>query len=212
MVRGHESHAVSEAPGWRFFALPAILRASRPGAAGGIPMMDMREDLRFICATVDANLRYAESKHAYFVAFNGVAIFGGFGVLRSLSAGSGGGIQIMLLVTMLLLISAIITSIYSFLPVIVKKTDACKFEQCDNALFFDHIKEHSVESYISLLRDKYQARPEDISPLDRCIISQIIVNARLASRKFAIFKLVALFDLIAVVLGLGGFILVTIFH
>ena len=175
-------------------------------------MMDMREDLRFICSTVDANLRYAESKHAYFVAFNGVAIFGGFGVLRSLSAGASGGIQIMLLITMLLLISAIITSIYSFLPVIMKQPDACKFDQCDNALFFEHIKEHSVESYISLLCDKYQARPEDILPLDRCIVSQIIVNARLASRKFAIFKLVAMFDLIAVMLGLGGFILVTIFH
>ena len=174
--------------------------------------MDMREDLRFICSNVDANLRYAESKHAYFVAFNGVAIFGGFGVLRGLSAGSGGGIQVMLLITMLLLIFAIITSIYSFLPVIMKKTEACKIDRCDNALFFDHIKEHSVDSYIRLLCDKYHARPEDILPLDHCIISQIIVNARLASRKFAIFRLVALFDLIAVMLGLGGFVLVTVFH
>ena len=176
-------------------------------------MMDIREELRFISSTMDASLRYAESKHAYFVAFNGVAIFGGFGVLRGLSAGSGGGIQVMLLITMLLLISAIITSIYSFLPEIVKKTEASdKSCLCDNALFFEHIKEHSIDSYISLLCGKYQARPEDILPLDRCIISQIIVNARLASRKFAIFKLVALFDLIAIVLGLGGFILSILFN
>ena len=63
-------------------------------------------------------------------------------------------------------------------------------------------------SYINLLCAKYRARPEDILPLDHCIVSQIIVNAQLTSRKFAIFRLVALFDLIAVVLGLGGFILV----
>ena len=176
-------------------------------------MMDMREDLRFICSTVDANLRYAESKHAYFVAFNGVAIFGGFGVLRNLTAGSSGAIQLMLLITMLLLISAIITSIYSFLPTIVKKTEACdKAALYDNALFFEHIKEHSVDSYISLLCDKYQARPEDILPLDRCVVSQIVVNARLASRKFAIFRLAATFDLIAVLMGLGGFILVSLFN
>ena len=174
--------------------------------------MDMREDLRFICSTVDANLRYAESKHAYFVAFNAVAIFGGFGVLRNLSAGSSGNIQAMLVVTMLLLIAAIISSIYSFFPVIMKETEACaKPGPSDNALFFEHIKKHSVDSYISLLCDKYQARPEDILPLDRCIISQIIINARLASRKFTIFRIAAVFDLIAVVLGLGGFILVSAF-
>jgi hypothetical protein len=174
-------------------------------------MMDMREDLRFICSTVDANLRYAESKHAYFVAFNGVAIFGGFGVLRNLSVGSSGSMQVMLMVTMLFLIAAIITSMYSFFPVIVKATEACgETGSCDNALFFEHIKAHSVDSYISLLCDKYQARPEDILLLDRCIISQIIINARLASRKFAFFRLAAMLDLCAVVLGLGGFILVSV--
>ena len=176
-------------------------------------MMNVQEDLRFICAIVDANLRYAESKHAYFVAFNGVALFGGFGVLRTLSTGAGGGIQIVLLITMLLLIAAIITCIYSFLPVIVKKTEARnKSDLCGNALFFEHIKEHSVDSYISLLCDKYQARQDDIKPLDRCIISQIIVNARLASRKFVIFRLAAIFDLFAVVLGPGGYILITLFY
>ena len=175
-------------------------------------MMDIREDLRFICSTVDANLRYAESKHAYFVAFNGVAIFGGFGVLRSLNVGSSGSIQVMLVVTMLFLISAIITSIYSFFPVIVKETKArAKAGSYDNALFFEHIMQHSIDSYISLLCGKYQARAEDILPLDRCIISQIIINARLASRKFAFFRLAAMFDLIAIVLGLGGFILISVF-
>ncbi len=174
--------------------------------------MDLREDLRFICSMVDANLRYAESKHTYFMAFNGMAIFGGFGVLRTLIAGSSGAIQVMLVLTILILIAAILTSFYSFLPVIVKKAEASNFEHCDNALFFAHIKEHSVESYIQLLQDKYNVKAEDILTLDRCIISHIIVNARLASRKFAMFRLVALFDLIAIVLGLGGLILVTIFH
>ena len=173
--------------------------------------MDMREDLRFICSTVDASLLYAEKKHAYFVAFNGVAMFGGFGVLRSLSAGISGSIQVMLIVTMLCLIFAIIAGIYSFFPMIVKETKAsAKAGPYDNALFFEHIKEHSVDSYISLLCDKYQARPEEILPLDRCIISQIIINARLASRKFAIFKLAAMFDLLAVMPGLGGFILASV--
>jgi hypothetical protein len=99
-------------------------------------MMDMRADLRFICATVDANLRYAESKHAYLVAFNGMAIFGGFGVLRNLSASSG-GIQAMLVITMLLLILAIITSLYSFLPRIVKITEDRPPARGDNALFLN---------------------------------------------------------------------------
>ncbi|MDR2696189.1 MAG: DUF5706 domain-containing protein [Deltaproteobacteria bacterium] len=174
-------------------------------------MMNMREDLRFICSTVDACLRYAESKHAYLVAFNGVAIFGGFGVLRNLSASSSGYIQAMLVITMLLLIAAIITSLYSFLPKIVQTVGVRPPARGDNALFFEHIKEYTVDSYASLLCDKYRARLEDILPLDRCIIAQTIINAHLASRKFAIFRLVVLFDMIAVVLGLGGFILGTLF-
>jgi hypothetical protein len=172
-------------------------------------MMDMREDLRFICANMDANLRYAESKHAYLIAFNGVAVFGGFGVLRSLGAASG-GVQAMLVITMLLLVAAMISCLYSFLPVLVKEKARYDTACCENVLFFEHIKQHTVDSYIKLLCDKYLARQEDILPLDRCIVSQIIVNAQLASRKFAIFRLAALLDLIAVTLGLGGFILVTI--
>ena len=172
--------------------------------------MDIREDLRFICSNIDANLRYAESKHTYFVAFHGMALFGAFGILRSLGEAKV-GIQAMLIITILCLICAIITSICSFLPVIIKKTAVHNADHCDNALFFEHIKAHSTDSYIRLLCDKYHANPEDILPLDHCIISQIIVNARLASRKLALFKLAASFDLVAIMLGLGGFILSTIF-
>ena len=173
--------------------------------------MDMREDLRFICATIDANLRHAESKHTAFIAFNGVAIFGGFGILRNLSAESGGsGLQIALIATMIVLICAIITSMYSFLPVMVRDTETGKGGTGGNILFFEHVKCHTVDSYARLLCETYQANAADISPLDRCIISQIIVNARLASRKFAIFKAVAYCDMVAVVLGLGGFLLLTI--
>ena len=117
----------------------------------------------------------------------------------------------MLIVTLLFLIFAIITCFYSFLPMIINEKEAHEnSEFCDNALFFKHIKAHSVDSYINLLCDKYQARPEDILPLDRCIVSQIIVTARLTSRKFDMFKLAAIFDFSAVVLGLGGLILVTV--
>jgi len=45
--------------------------------------MNVRDDLRFISSAIESSLRYAESKHAAFVAFNGAATFGGFGLLRN---------------------------------------------------------------------------------------------------------------------------------
>ena len=173
--------------------------------------MDMREDLRFICATIDANLRHAESKHTAFVAFNGVAVFGGFGMLRNLSAESGGSaLHAVLAITMLVLLCAMLTSIYSFLPVIVRNTETGRGCEGGSILFFEHIKLHTVDSYLRLLCDAYQVKPEDIAPIDRCIVSQIIVNARLASRKFAIFKTVAYCDMAAVIFGVGGFLAISI--
>lgn len=168
--------------------------------------MDMQDDLRFICSNIDAGLRYAEGKHISFVAFNGLALFGGFGILRNLSVETSGGyVYIMMMLIMLVLSVALIASIYSFIPIIVKKVDGGEAAACTDILFFEHIKQHSVESYAKLLCDGYLAGAKEISPLDRCIISQIIVNARLASRKFAIFKLVAYCDLTAVILALLGF-------
>jgi hypothetical protein len=159
------------------------------------------------CATIDAGLRYAEGKHTSFIAFNRVAAFGGFGILRNLSADGGLYLKNILAATLWMLICAVITSLCSFLPVIVQKTEADAITSSDNVLFFEHVKRHSVDSYIQLLSVKYHVKTEDITPLDRCVVSQISVNARLTSRKFALFKLVAFLDLIAVLLGFGGFTL-----
>lgn len=168
----------------------------------------MREDLRFICETIDDNLRYAESKHTAFVVFNGVTAFGALGLMRNLDFNSGAWLTHLMLVTAIcFLICAVMTSIYSFIPVIIQKKEARAESANDNALFFEHIKLHSAESYERLLCEKYQINPESITPLDRCIILQIIANAHLASRKFALFKQAAVFDLIAVAFAMVGTIL-----
>ena len=174
--------------------------------------MDMQQDLRFICGNVDASLRYAEGKHISFVAFNGLALFGGFGILRNLSVETTGGyVYVMMIMIMLVISAALIASIYSFIPIIVKDLDNGDPAACTNVLFFEHIKRHSVDSYAKLLCEGYLADEKEISPLDRCIMAQIIVNARLASRKFALFKWVAFFDLAAVILGLAGFLPAAVF-
>ena len=170
--------------------------------------MHIRDDLRFICAAIDANLRHAESKHATFIAFNGVATFGGFGLLRNLSPNTGEWLAYCVLSTAIcLLICAIIIGIYSFIPIIIHEKKASATSASNNAMFFEHVKFHSAQSYEKLLCEEYQVNPESIAPLDRCVILQIVANAHLASRKFALFKRVAVFDLAAVVFALGGAVL-----
>jgi len=107
-----------------------------------------------------------------------------------------------------LLISAILTSMYSFIPRIIREKKAGVAPASDNILFFEHVKHHSAESYERLLLEQHQVNPESITQLDRYVISQIIVNAYLTSRKFALFKRVALLDMAAVACVLIGMALV----
>ena len=171
-------------------------------------MVDIREDLRFICAEVTSALRYAESKHGAFMAFNGVAIFGAVGTLRSLTSDSADPYMAMLLsLTMILLTCAMLTSMSSFLPQFIEHTKKNIVPAKDNILFFEHIKLHTVDSYIENLRMNYGVDPAEITQLDRCLILQIIVNAQLSARKFRLFRWAAYFDLAAIVVVLCGFLL-----
>lgn len=169
-------------------------------------MVDIRADLRFICAEVTSALRYAESKHGAFMAFNGAAIFGAVGTLRSLTSDSAEPyLAIILYLTMFLLTCAMLTSMCSFLPQFIEHTTASDTRAKDNILFFEHIKMHTVDSYIENLRVNYGVNPAEITPLDRCLILQIIVNAQLSARKFRLFRWAAYFDLGAIFMVLCCF-------
>ena len=174
--------------------------------------MDVKQDLRFICEEITSLLRYAENKHSIFIAFNGIAIFGGMGLLRLLFAGeTEPGIKYIMCFTMIFLMLAICTCMFSFFPQISEKFLKSEQQAKTNILFFEHIKVHTVESYIEILCNEYSTNFQDIGQFERCIIAQIIANARLASRKFRLFKVAVIFDLLAVIAGLGGFLLMNIF-
>jgi len=173
--------------------------------------MDVKKDLRFICDEITSILRYSESKHAIFVAFNGIAIVNMVNILRALFAGETSQVVIYIMCfTVLCLLLAICTCMLSYFPRIYENPGNVEQKDKTNVLFFEHIKEHTVDSYIKLLCTEYGANPDEIGSLERCIISQIIVNAKLASRKFRLFKIAVSFDILAVTAGLGGFIVLQI--
>jgi hypothetical protein len=66
---------------------------------------------------------------------------------------------------------------------------------------------HTVDSYVENLRVNHGVDPAEITQFDRCLILQIIVNARLSARKFRLFRWAAYFDLGAIVVVLCGFLL-----
>ena len=174
--------------------------------------MDVKKELRFICEEITSILRYAEGKHSIFIAFNGLAIFSGMGILRLLFAGdTDPHVKYIMCFTMFLLMLAICTCMLSFFPKINEKFLKSEQQNKTNILFFEHIKAHTVDSYIEVLCTEYGANLQDIGQFERCIIVQIIANARLASRKFRLFKIAISFDLLAVTAGLGGFLLSLVF-
>ena len=162
-------------------------------------------DLRYICAEVTSALRYAESKHGVFMAFNGAAIFGGFGALRTLTSSAEEPIIAIILHTTLILLScAMLTSMSSFLPKFIENATGGKATPGENILFFEHIKMHTVDSYIDTMRAQYGVDSAEVTKFDRCLILQIIVNAQLTARKFRLFRWAAYFDLAALfVIGFG---------
>ena len=170
--------------------------------------MNVKQDLRFVCDEMTSTLRYAESKHSIFVAFNGLAIFSAMGILRSLFSEKDPHMACLLGFTMLFLMLAICTSMLSFFPQIIgEKLLESEQQNKTNILFFGHAKVHTMDSYIEVLCTKYGANLQDIGQFERGIISQIIVNAQLISRKFRLFKIAVIFDLLAVIVGLGGFLM-----
>ncbi len=186
--------------------LCCALHKKNASGAGRGKSMDTKADIRFICSEVTAVLRYAESKHGVFIAFNGVALFNCMGLLRS-SALEAFYDKSVLLCVMALLMCAMLISMYSFLPQLLKERTTSVPRGKSNLLFFEHIKDHTVDSYIHTLCAEYGAEACALQRLERDIIAQIIVNARLSSRKFHLFRTAAYFDLAGITSGLLGFVL-----
>lgn len=168
----------------------------------------MQDELRYIFENVNNWLKFAEAKNAAVVAFNGAITMGALSLLKGYSPPLP--IWYLWIVVVSVALSTI-CALLSFYPQTEIrwwwKTGTPSSE--DNLYFYGHISKYSSEHYLQTLfaalpngiekNNTVGCSPQAFSRIEMNIAEQIVINAEIASRKYAFFK-VALWFLMSALL------------
>ena len=161
----------------------------------------MEEHFKYIWDQVDKWLSFAEAKNAALIAFN-VAVLAVIGDLELKSYEAT--------IIIILLIIAMLISMISFIPnlnskILNKNDKSLKNEVITekNLLFYGHIGNiKNAEQFIKETRDEYFSEESDktaFSKLNIDLASEIIINSKIAIKKYKFFKIASLLDSIALI-------------
>jgi hypothetical protein len=145
----------------------------------------VKEDLQKILTATNEWLRFAEAKNVALLAFAAAVLAG---LLKAVDFSSLHTIVLALTVGGVLLVAlGGLIAMASFRPIIVKPpTDSLRVPRGDdNPLYFGHAAQYSVGEYLQLFAG---SRAETPSAIERAYADQIIVNSRIALRKFSTFN------------------------
>lgn len=166
----------------------------------------VEEQLRHALAFIDGHVHFGEAKNAaVFVAGGGIAV-----AATTLLLGQDGlplVVGCYLTMAAILSIGAAVISIVSFLPrtQLPWLNELSKPDPTDNLLFFGHAQKYNAEGYWRALASA--AMTELPSRVEMCLSEQIVINSRIAARKFTLFKYSAWTLLSAIVSPVGAWLL-----
>lgn len=80
-------------------------------------------------------------------------------------------------------------------------------EKSNNILYYGYIRFSEPESYLAKLRDSLQKNEEGNSSLESNYAIQIVINSRIAFKKYFCFKVALSFTIIAILIPIGYFLL-----
>lgn len=155
-------------------------------------MENMKDDLKEIFKNVNDWLKFAETKNAMLLAFNGVIIFG---VSKFFSDNSElkelfyfVGPYYRFVFPVIIAVS-ILLLLFSFIPQtkMIKLGEKKKPENV-NVLFYDHLETLKPQE---LLEEVYGTKNPSVTNIEKSYAQQIIVNSEITSRKFDTFKVAA---------------------
>jgi hypothetical protein len=159
----------------------------------------MEERLRTVLGTVSEWLKFAEAKLAALVVVNGAAVFGAAQILGSLSTPEW-RVNFYLWSFIVLASLAGVVALVGILPKTalpwIRSTG--KSLQSDNLLFFGHIEKYRPDEYLRALAEVAGEAEGTRTPLERQYAEQIIINSRIASTKYTLFRWAAWITLSAV--------------
>lgn len=139
-------------------------------------------------------LKYAESKNAVLIAFNGTLIAGiSFFDFMNSSLSFKTLFQMKELMVAILLLSVMISMI-SFIPVLSKIKFKKTIKKPTNIFFFKSISNMTTKELIKTLNERYDLKIEAIQ-INTDLADQVIINCELTVRKLQLFTFAIYIDL-----------------
>src|SRR5262245_13744248 len=169
------------------FGRPLPLTNRKAGCAGkGVPM---EERLQHIAASVSDWVKFAESKNAAIVAFDGVMLFGLVNMLKGLTPPLGGAVRLGVYCTVALLLLALSFALCSFIPNLrmpfLSVRRPCHAQ--DNLVYYGDIAKYDSDTYLALLCQHMEVDVKALHAMERYYAQQIVESAGIAQQKYRIF-------------------------
>lgn len=156
-------------------------------------MTDSPDNLTGILSEAFANvsdwLKFAEQKNAALIAFNSALSLGVLAVLQDL-APSMFWLRLLCALSIGFLWLGAVVALWSFIPTtrIPKPHQWSGGLRDDNLLFFGHIARYTPETYLKAMSELVGAIDGSATRLDKHYAEQVVTNARIAIRKYALFS------------------------
>lgn len=165
----------------------------------------MEDRLRYILSSVNDWLRFAESKNAALLVANSAVIFGVLRVLKG-STPLRDGLMLYLYFSLSLLVLSGALCFLSFIPQLEIPWLASQRQTTDddNLVFYAEIADYSPQDLLKALYRKSNLELDDPAPLEEDYAAQIVVNSRIAVRKYRFFSAAIWLALIAIVTPVGA--------
>jgi hypothetical protein len=161
----------------------------------------MKDILKDIFSNVNDWLKFGEAKNAALLVFNGASIFGAATFIATVMTQDKNQIPQFFLYYLYSFIIlnglGLVIALYSFWPltqteaVLSKRIEnifSIKQEAESSVLYYSHIKDFTPESYLARLCASCNEEVKKCTGLESDYASEIVINSRIAFRKYIFFK------------------------
>lgn len=152
----------------------------------------MEEKLNSIFINTNDWLKFAEAKNGIIITLNGAGIFG---LINLIGDEPVGLIQYKLLIILLLfsMIVSLIIALLSFFPNLkISHLYSKKISVNDNLVYYGHICKYPTEKYVIALYSNFENRNisyAECPKYEKQLAEQIVINSRIAMKKYYLFDL-----------------------
>ncbi len=142
----------------------------------------MKDELKYILGIINDLQRFAEAKHAGLIVLNSAIIIGVLSSFSSLHIYE----KYSVIISLSLLGISIFGSLIAQFPVTSNIHNTSQSINNPNIYYFEHLSKISINEFLNEFKTSHPSFIADNS--DRNIINQILVNAKITSTKFFVFK------------------------